>query len=50
VGFQPLTTRKATELGDHDWRQLLEQHHAVVRKPTTASAATRSRPPAMASW
>ena len=26
------STRKATELGDHDWRELLEAHHAVVRK------------------
>jgi class 3 adenylate cyclase len=26
------STRKATELGDHDWRALLEAHHAVVRK------------------
>ena len=23
-------TRKAAELGDHEWRALLEQHHAVV--------------------
>jgi class 3 adenylate cyclase len=26
------STRKATELGDHAWRELLEDHHAVVRK------------------
>ena len=25
-------TRKAVELGDHQWRALLEQHHAVVRE------------------
>jgi class 3 adenylate cyclase len=25
-------TRKAVELGDHQWRTLLEQHHAVVRE------------------
>jgi pimeloyl-ACP methyl ester carboxylesterase len=25
-------TRKAVELGDHQWRVLLEQHHAVVRE------------------
>jgi class 3 adenylate cyclase len=25
-------TRKAVELGDHEWRTLLEQHHAVVRE------------------
>jgi class 3 adenylate cyclase len=26
------STRKATELGDHVWRKLLEDHDAVVRK------------------
>jgi class 3 adenylate cyclase len=26
------STRKATELGDQAWRELLENHHAVVRK------------------
>jgi class 3 adenylate cyclase len=26
------STRKATELGDNAWRELLEAHHAVVRK------------------
>jgi class 3 adenylate cyclase len=25
-------TRKAVELGDHQWRALLEQHHAMVRE------------------
>ena len=26
------STRKAVELGDHQWKKLLEQHHAVVRE------------------
>jgi class 3 adenylate cyclase len=26
------STRKATEVGDHAWRELLEQHQALVRK------------------
>ena len=25
------SARKAAELGDHDWRALVEQHHAIVR-------------------
>jgi class 3 adenylate cyclase len=26
------STKRAVELGDRDWRELLEQHHAIVRK------------------
>jgi pimeloyl-ACP methyl ester carboxylesterase len=26
------STKRAAELGDHDWRDLLEEHHAIVRR------------------
>src|SRR5262249_8027777 len=26
------STKRAVELGDRDWRELLEQHHAIVRR------------------
>ena len=29
------STQRAAELGDHDWRELLEQHHIIVRRQLT---------------
>ena len=43
------STAKAAELGDRGWRELLEQHHAAIRRELTRFAATRSTRPATAS-
>ena len=45
------STRRAAEIGDRDWRALLDAHDAVVRSQLArAFGAVRSTPRAMASW
>ncbi len=44
------STEKASKLGDHRWKALLDRHHATVRSLLTRYRGTEIRRPAMASW
>jgi pimeloyl-ACP methyl ester carboxylesterase len=43
------STRRATELGDRRWREMIDAHHALVREELTRFRGARSTPPATAS-
>ena len=44
------STPRARQLGDARWRELLREHHALVRRRLELHKGQRSRQPETASW